>query len=248
MLWEPVDDASHRSEPLVGQREFDKYLIDNRALARRLWNTHSHTETQFCITTEHVLICLGVWNRLGRRLTQPVRQWGLSEPRNHHCDVSYLIREDSAVWMVVLMGVPFTLAGCWPFQSKVWLHVLWPKGQGVSPSWEADWLGKGGNPVLSASALGSDQVQTETGHLGRRTLGTREQESETATSAIKMQDVVLVSRVTFCFSEVYLSHLTVGRGEVLILPLVYADKNPVYPGLCVCVCSVVSDSLWPHEL
>ena len=83
---------------------------------------------------------------------------------------------------VVLMGVPFTLAGCWPFRSKVWLRVLWPKGQGVSPSWEADRLGKGGNPVLSASALGSDQVQTETGHLGRRTLGTREQESETATS------------------------------------------------------------------
>ena len=141
--------------------------------------------------------------------------------------------------MVVLMGVPFTLAGCWHFRSKVWLRVLWPKGQGVSPSWEADRLGKGGNPVLSASALGSDQVQTETGHLGRRTLGTREQESETATSAIKMQDVVLVSRVTFCFSQVYLSHLTVGRGEVLILPVVYADKNPVYPGLCVCVLSRV---------
>lgn len=54
-----------------------------------------------------------------------------------------------------------------------------------------------------------------------------------------MQDVVLVSRVTFCFPEVYLSHLTVERGEVLILPVVCADKNPVYPGLCVCVLSHV---------
>ena len=61
--------------------------------------------------------------------------------------------------MVALIGAPFVLAGCWPFRSKVWLRILWPEGRGVTPSWEASRLGKGGNPVLSASALGSDQVQ-----------------------------------------------------------------------------------------
>lgn len=65
------------------------------------------------------------------------------------------------------------------------------KGQGVSPLWEADRLGKGGNPVLSASALRSDHFQTETGHLGRRMLGTGEHELEAAASGSKTHDMAL---------------------------------------------------------
>lgn len=60
---------SHRS----GQWEPDKYFIDDHAVMHGGFKTHTHASTYSFSLSGNLLICLGVWNRLGNE-ADPVGQ------------------------------------------------------------------------------------------------------------------------------------------------------------------------------
>lgn len=168
-------------------------------------------------------------------MSDTVWEWGWtsmsgSEKPCNFCDVSFLIGDDNTanltVWIMVLMDLPFALAGCLLFWSNGCLFC----GQGTGSVFYlgGSWAAWGWETTISVLVSGSNQVQTEMGHLMRGTLGIKR---------IWIKDSHLIGQnawsgitwFTFCCYELWLSRWKVLWEEVCVLSSAYADDTKIYP-------------------